>query len=71
MSQALFDRAAEGRYGAEGRSHARRSRSPIPGRRYIDWDLVDPAGLPIDDVRAVRDEIGRRVRALLVELDET
>ena len=31
-----------------------------PGKRYIDWDLPDPAGRPIDDVRDIRDEISRR-----------
>jgi len=41
----------------------------IPGKRYIDWDLADPKGLPIDQVRAIRDEIGRRVGALVRELD--
>ena len=41
----------------------------IPGKRYIDWDLPDPKGRPIDEVRATRDEIGRRVRDLLAELD--
>ena len=40
----------------------------IPGKRYIDWELEDPAGQPIERVRAVRDEIGRRVDALLDEL---
>jgi arsenate reductase (thioredoxin) len=43
----------------------------IPGKRYIDWDLPDPKGRPIDEVRATRDEIGRRVTALLAELDES
>jgi arsenate reductase len=43
----------------------------IPGRRYIDWDLQDPAGRPIEVVRAVRDEIERRVRDLVAELDRT
>jgi arsenate reductase (thioredoxin) len=42
----------------------------IPGTRYIDWDLPDPKGRPIDEVRATRDEIGRRVSNLLDELDE-
>src|SRR5690348_4042445 len=37
----------------------------IPGKRYIDWDLPDPNGRPIDEVRATRDEIERRVRALI------
>ncbi|HEY4096969.1 MAG TPA: arsenate reductase ArsC [Baekduia sp.] len=40
----------------------------IPGKRYVDWDLPDPQGRPIDDVRATRDEIARRVAALLREL---
>ena len=41
----------------------------IPGKRYIDWDLPDPKGRPIDEVRATRDEIANRVTALLAELD--
>ena len=41
----------------------------IPGKRYIDWDLEDPAGRPADEVRAIRDEIERRVSQLLDELD--
>jgi protein-tyrosine-phosphatase len=41
----------------------------IPGRRYIDWDLPDPKGRPVDEVRATRDDIARRVEALLGELD--
>ncbi|HEY7597256.1 MAG TPA: arsenate reductase ArsC, partial [Actinophytocola sp.] len=39
-----------------------------PGKRYLDWDLPDPAGKPVDQVRPIRDEIDRRVRALLAEL---
>lgn len=39
-----------------------------PGRRYLDWDLQDPAGLPIEQVRPIVDEIDRRVQALLAEL---
>lgn len=39
-----------------------------PGTRYVDWELDDPAGKSVDDVRPVRDEIERRVRALLAEL---
>jgi protein-tyrosine-phosphatase len=39
-----------------------------PGKRYLDWDLPDPAGKPIEEVRPIRDEIDRRVRALLDEL---
>ena len=41
----------------------------IPGKRYIDWDLTDPADKPLADVRAIRDDIRRRVGDLLVELD--
>lgn len=42
----------------------------FPGVRYLDWELEDPAGKGVDDVRPVRDEIERRVRALLSELLE-
>jgi len=38
------------------------------GKRYIDWEVPDPAGRPLDEVRAIRDEIDRKVRALLAEL---
>jgi arsenate reductase len=40
----------------------------IPGKRYIDWDLPDPAGRPLDEVRATRDEIAGRIKSLLAEL---
>jgi arsenate reductase len=40
----------------------------IPGRRYADWDLPDPAGQPLDEVRAIRDEIEDRVRELAAGL---
>jgi protein-tyrosine-phosphatase len=113
MSRALFERAAEGRHGAEaaGTQPAERlhpavveamaeigidlaHRRPqlltremaeradvvvsmgcgdecpyIPGKRYVDWDLEDPAEMPIEEVRGLRDDIARRVDALLVELD--
>jgi arsenate reductase (thioredoxin) len=113
MSQALFERAAGGRHGAEsaGTSPAERvhpevaeamlergidlaGRRPklltrelaeaadvvvtmgcgdecpyIPGKRYIDWDLADPAGEDIGTVRSIRDEIARRVGDLVSELD--
>jgi arsenate reductase len=39
-----------------------------PGKRYVDWELADPAGKSLDDVRAIRDEIEGRVQALLAEL---
>jgi arsenate reductase len=39
----------------------------IPGKRYIDWSLTDPSGLPLDEVRAIREDIGRRVGLLLAD----
>jgi arsenate reductase (thioredoxin) len=113
VSQALFERAAEGRHGARsaGTTPGERvhpevvaameelgidlsDRIPrklseedarwadvvvtmgcgdecpyIPGRRYVDWDLPDPKGQPLDVVRATRDQIARRVEALVGELD--
>jgi len=39
-----------------------------PGKRYVDWDLDDPAGQDVEAVRPIRDEIERRVRRLLEEL---
>ena len=41
----------------------------IPGKRYVDWDLRDPKGLPLDEVRAIRDDIRTRVERLVAELD--
>jgi protein-tyrosine-phosphatase len=40
-----------------------------PGKRYEDWELDDPAGKDVAEVRPIRDEIGRRVRELLASLD--
>ncbi|MFZ0491644.1 MAG: arsenate reductase ArsC [Acidimicrobiia bacterium] len=40
----------------------------LPGKRYVDWELEDPAGKPIDVVRRVRDEIGKRVGDLIAVL---
>jgi protein-tyrosine-phosphatase len=40
----------------------------FPGKRYEDWELEDPAGKDLEAVRAIRDEIERRVRALISEL---
>ena len=40
----------------------------IPGRRYIDWELDDPSGRSMDDVRRIRDDIAQRVAALAEEL---
>ena len=42
----------------------------IPGKRYIDWDLQDPAGRPLDEVCATRDDIARRVQRLVADLDQ-
>ena len=41
----------------------------IPGKRYLDWELPDPKGRPIDEVRATRDDIASRVKQLVAELD--
>jgi arsenate reductase len=39
-----------------------------PGRRYVDWELEDPAGRSVEDVRAIRDDIAERVTGLIDEL---
>jgi protein-tyrosine-phosphatase len=41
----------------------------IPGKRYVDWDLPDPKGRPLAEVRATRDDIAARVDDLVAELD--
>ena len=41
----------------------------IPGRRYVDWQLEDPKGRPVEEVRSTRDDIARRIEALVAELD--
>ena len=40
----------------------------FPGKKYLDWELQDPAGKPVEEVRRIRDEIDRRVHDLLDEL---
>jgi arsenate reductase len=114
MSQALFERAADGRHGARSagttpgdrvhpevaeamrelgieigdrRPHRLTTEDAewadvvvtmgcgdkcpyVPGRRYLDWDLPDPKGQPLDAVRATRDEIAARVEELVAELDQ-
>jgi arsenate reductase (thioredoxin) len=40
----------------------------FPGKRYLDWDLPDPAGLTVERVRPIRDDIAGRVRGLIAEL---
>lgn len=40
----------------------------FPGKRYLDWDLDDPAGKTLEQIRPIRDEIGHRVQELLTEL---
>jgi protein-tyrosine-phosphatase len=39
-----------------------------PGKRYVDWELPDPSGRPVDEVRPIRDEIDARVKGLVAEL---
>jgi arsenate reductase (thioredoxin) len=41
----------------------------IPGKRYVDWELPDPKGRPLSEVRATRDEIARRIDSLVQELN--
>jgi arsenate reductase (thioredoxin) len=42
----------------------------IPGKRYLDWELEDPKGRPLEEVRRTRDEIARRVAELIAELND-
>jgi arsenate reductase len=39
-----------------------------PGKRYLDWELEDPAGKTVEEIRSIRDDIDRRIKALLAEL---
>jgi arsenate reductase (thioredoxin) len=41
----------------------------IPGKRYLDWELRDPKGLSLDEIRPIRDDIAERVENLVAELD--
>jgi arsenate reductase (thioredoxin) len=41
----------------------------VPGKRYQDWDLADPGGRPLEEVRAIRDEIAERIIGLVEDLD--
>ena len=41
----------------------------VPGKRYVDWDLDDPCGRSLDEVRRIRDDIARRVATLAKDLD--
>lgn len=43
----------------------------VPGVRYVDWDIPDPKGRPVEEVRATRDEIAQRVDTLVAELDRS
>jgi protein-tyrosine-phosphatase len=43
--------------------------APVPGKRYENWQLADPYGLPVEQVRPIRDEIRRRAERLLADLD--
>jgi len=40
----------------------------FPGKRYLDWDLTDPSGLSLEEIRPIRDEIDRRVRTLVADV---
>ncbi len=40
----------------------------FPGKRYLDWEIPDPAGLPVEDIRPIRDELGERVRGIMADL---
>ena len=42
----------------------------VPGKRYLDWDLADPQGRPLEQVRAIRDDIDTLVRQLAADLDQ-
>jgi protein-tyrosine-phosphatase len=42
-----------------------------PGKRYVDWELEDPSGKPIEEVRPIRDDLEQRVRTLMAELGVT
>jgi arsenate reductase (thioredoxin) len=41
----------------------------VPGKRYLDWDLPDPKGLPLEEVRAIRDDIAERIMQLVGGLE--
>jgi arsenate reductase len=41
----------------------------IPGKRYVDWDLPDPGGRPLEEVRAIRERISNAVETLLAEIE--
>jgi arsenate reductase (thioredoxin) len=43
----------------------------LPGKRYLDWNLDDPFGLPVEEIRPIRDDIERRVRGLELVLEDT
>jgi protein-tyrosine-phosphatase len=42
-----------------------------PGKRYLDWNVPDPAGLPLEQVRPIRDEVERRVLDLVAEISRS
>lgn len=58
--------------GRHRRHDGRRRRRPyICGKRFLDWELADPKGRMLDEVRAARDEVARRIDGLIAELDST
>jgi hypothetical protein len=40
----------------------------FPGKRYLDWEVGDPAGLPVEQIRPIREDLGERVRGIMTEL---
>jgi arsenate reductase (thioredoxin) len=42
----------------------------VPGKRYVDWEVPDPKGRPVDAVRQIRDDIARRIDGLITELEQ-
>ncbi len=61
MAQAFYERR-----GGEARSAGSRPEREVvlPGKRYVDWNLPDPVVMPLEEVRALRDDIERRVEKL-------
>jgi hypothetical protein len=70
MSQALFERAAGGRHRALSAGSEADPAGQVPGKAYVDWELEDPKDRPLDEVRAIRDDIARRVEGLVADLDD-
>jgi hypothetical protein len=70
MSQALFERAAGARHRALSAGSEADPAGRVPGKVYVDWELEDPKDRSLDEVRAIRDDIARRVEGLVADLDD-